>query len=372
MNSFVDDAISLLEKSNADLSPELLSAEDARAALVAYSRAEKLAAYGRTVLARRVRDAEVVARATGTSMGKAKATLQAAEALADADTTREAFKSGRLSPDQASEIARAEVVAPGVADQLLKSAETESFQVLREKARRTVLETAHHQDLGERQRKARSARVFVDELGMVNIPLRLQPHVGTPLAKRAETEAKRRYRAAKREGDPEPFEAYLADAFAAMLGGNSIKPNSKRPELVVLVSHGVAQRGWKDVKPGEHCKIPGVGPVPPEVARDIAKDAFLNGVFFDGTDLRHLRRWSRNIPVDVQIALELGGPPDFDGVTCSSCGARYNPERDHVEPVAAGGATALDNLDWECWPCHRAKTARDRAAGKLKPRAGPL
>ena len=49
----------------------------------------------------------------------------------------------------------------------------------------------------------------------------------------------------------------------------------------------------------------------PEVARRIAQDAFLSGVFYDGKDLRQLLRWSRNIPVEVAIALELGPPPDF-------------------------------------------------------------
>jgi hypothetical protein len=59
---------------------------------------------------------------------------------------------------------------------------------------------------------------------------------------------------------------------------------------VVLVSHEVATRGWTDVREGEMCQIPGVGPVAPAVAKEIAHDAFLTGVFFDGKDLRHMRR----------------------------------------------------------------------------------
>jgi hypothetical protein len=74
--------------------------------------------------------------------------------------------------------------------------------------------------LGERQKQARSARSFTDELGMVNINLRFQPHVGTPIVNRADAEAARLYRAAKKTGDQEPFERYLADAYAKMLSGN--------------------------------------------------------------------------------------------------------------------------------------------------------
>ncbi len=112
----------------------------------------------------------------------------------------------------------------------------------------------------------------------------------------------------------------------------------------MLVSYEVAKRGWTDVREGEVCKIPGVGPVPPEVAREIARDAFLSGVSYDGKDLRHFRRWSRSIPVEVAIALELGDPPAFDGVACTDCGNRFRTETDHIEPRIAGGPSSHANL----------------------------
>ena len=80
----------------------------------------------------------------------------------------------------------------------------------------------------------------------------------------------------KTAGEAEPCERYLADAFAGMLAGagkGAGKGASKRPELVVVVSHEVTQRGWSDVREGEVCKIPGVGPVSPEVARTSASKA---------------------------------------------------------------------------------------------------
>ncbi|HEX9374950.1 MAG TPA: HNH endonuclease, partial [Actinomycetota bacterium] len=141
----------------------------------------------------------------------------------------------------------------------------------------------------------------------------------------------------------------------------------RRPELVVVVSHGVATRGWRDVAEGEVCKIPGVGPVSPEVARQVAQDAFLTGVISDGKDLRHMRRWTRNTPVEVRLALELGDPPAFDGIRCADCGNRFGTEIDHVEPHVALGPASTDNLEPRCWSCHQAKTARDRKAGKLRP-----
>jgi 5-methylcytosine-specific restriction endonuclease McrA len=166
---------------------------------------------------------------------------------------------------------------------------------------------------------------------------------------------------------PERFERHLADAYASMLAGGAGTGPARRPELTVLVSHSVAKRGWKDVKPEELCKIPGIGPVAPQTAKEIASDAFLNGVFFDGKDLRNFKRWSRDIPVAVRAALELGPPPDFNGIRCRDCGNHFRTEWDHVHPRVARGPAGTTNLEPRCWTCHKAKTGRDRRAGKLRP-----
>ncbi len=97
---------------------------------------------------------------------------------------------------------------------------------------------------------------------MVQIHVALEPHVGTPIVARAEAEAARLARTARAERRQEPFERHLADAYAALLAGTGTG-RARRPELVVLVSHEVAKRGWSDVRQGEVCKIPGVGPVAP-------------------------------------------------------------------------------------------------------------
>jgi len=93
----------------------------------------------------------------------------------------------------------------------------------------------------------------------------------------------------------------------------------------------------------------------------------LTGLFFDGRDLTKIRRWTRNVPVEVRLALELGAPPDYDGLKCADCGNRFRNERDHVEPHSQHGPASIDNLEPRCWPCHQDKTERDRRAGKLTP-----
>jgi len=367
----MDEAIRQIEKSNIDLEPEVLEAPAVRELLSRYAKAKKLVSYGETMLAAKLDDPAVVARTTGVSLGKAKAVVDTGNSLKGADDVREAFKSGEISVDQASEIARAEQASPGSSRGLLELAQEDSFQALREKSRKLVLEAEQHRRLAERQHEARRARSYQDDLGMIAINLLLEPHVGVPLVNRAESEAGRLFRAAKKDGRPgsiqdEPFERHLADAYAGLLStGTTTK--ARKPELVVLVSHEITKRGWNDVQEGEVCKIPGVGPISVERAREIASDAFLTGLFYDGTDLRHLRRWSRTTPPEVLLALQLGEPPEFDGVKCIDCGYRFRNEKEHSLPHVAGGCSSTTNLKWRCYGCHQKKTAEDRKEGKLTP-----
>jgi hypothetical protein len=132
----IHDLVEGLEKANANLDPDLLTTESARRLLDEYARAEKLAAYGRTTLAARIDDAKAVARATGTSMGRAKQTLETGAALKDAPEVGDALARGDVSLDQAAEIAKAEQASPGSAGELLEVAKKESFNVLRDQSRR--------------------------------------------------------------------------------------------------------------------------------------------------------------------------------------------------------------------------------------------
>lgn len=386
---YIDLALEMLEKANAELQSELLTAEDARVQLSKYARAHKLTGFGMAEISRKVNDAATVAKASGSSMAKAKSVVATGRAIKDSPELGEALRHGEVSLDQAAEIAVAAGAAPAAVPGLIDAARDEGFHVLRDVARKAKLEAEQHHGLAQRQHEARSGRSYADELGMVNIHLRFEPHIGVPFVARAEAEAQRRHREARRAASDdamparigdivtgrdgkrsrkvEPFERYLADAYADMLAGSGVKGPAKRPELVVLVSHEVTKRGWHDVREGEVCKIPGVGPVAPQRAKEIAQDAFLTGLLYDGKDLRNVRRWTRNTPVEVRLALELGDPPGFDGVRCRRCGNRFRPEFDHRHPHVAGGEASKDNLDPLCYHCHVVKTDEDRKAGKLKP-----
>ncbi|HWC13814.1 MAG TPA: hypothetical protein VG929_04385 [Actinomycetota bacterium] len=362
----LDEAVELLEKANADLEPELLAAPAARRLLATYARAEKLAAFGVAALARKLDDASAIAKETGTSVGKAKETVATGKVLAASGELDTALRCGEISLDQATEIAAAERSAPGAATDLLPVAQDEAFHVLKDKARAAKLDAEQHKNLAERQRAARSARSYSDGLGMVHIHLSFEPHVGAPIVNRAEAEAARLHRAAKKANREEPFERHLCDAYATLLSAKG-HGRTRRPELVVLVSHGVAKRGWQNVDKGELCKIPGVGPVSPEAARQIAQDAFLTGLFYDGEDLRHMRRWTRNTPARSSLRWSSMNLRPSTASDASTAATGSEPRTITWSRIPPRGPASTDNLNPRCWPCHQAKTARDRKAARLRP-----
>jgi hypothetical protein len=164
-------------------------------------------------------------------VGKAKATVVTAKALGGSQDLSDALQHGEISLDQATEIATTAASRPGAARELVAVARDEAFHVLKDKARKVKLEAEQHNGLAERQHAVRTARSYGDELGMVHLHVALEPHVGAPIVNRAEAEAARLLRKAKKAGRAGPFECHLADAYAALLSG-TVKGRARRPELV--------------------------------------------------------------------------------------------------------------------------------------------
>ncbi len=115
--AFVNEAIALLKKANADLEPALPSGETARTLLDAYARAEKLAAFGVAALARKVDDASQLARIAGVSATTAKAVVLTGKTMSQSDELSAAPQQGDVSLDQATVIASADRVGSGGASE---------------------------------------------------------------------------------------------------------------------------------------------------------------------------------------------------------------------------------------------------------------
>jgi hypothetical protein len=153
-----------------------------------------------------------------------------------------------------------------------------------------------------------------------------------------------------------------------MQKGGGGKGRSRRPDLVIVVDVMAYRRGH--AHPGEVSHIIGGGPIPVRFARDLARDAFLKVVVHDGVNIHTVAHFGRYRPAELDTALALGAPPDFDGVTCAEvgCDRRYGLQWDHQDPVANHGPTSAANLQPLCYDHHTEKTKRDRKAGRLRGR----
>ncbi len=365
----------------------LLSGEGAALVAEEMARVEKASAALRAMAAARAADCgahraagfadpdEWMARMTGESRSKARSDLATGSRLSDCPKTKAAAADGELSLGQAEEITKTEREKPGSEGELVDRAKTSSRQELAEECRKRRQDGVDRDALAARQHDRRSFRPWIDGDGMQCGMLKLEPIIGVALLARIQVEADRLHREARRQGSTEPWEAHAGDAVAAILAAGlgwatplaeseaaaPVSPRAPRRADVVFVIDLCTFRSG--VHPDSLCHIMGGGPVPPQVVREMAKDAFLKVVFHDGVNIHtvtHLGRYQR---AELRTALELGGPPEFDGVACSVCGNRFRLQWDHVDPVCNGGVTSFENEDPKCWRCHDDKSRRERAAG---------
>lgn len=327
-------------------------------------------------------DHDWVAAMSGTTSSAAREALRTVDAVHDCPDTSDALRRGDVSVTQASEIVRAEREAPGSEHELLETAKAGSLGAVREQARTRRLEAIDREELRAKQHAARELKHWTDDLGMVAGTFRLAPVAGARFVKRLERATDRRWRDAHRAGRDEPRHALAADAFCDLLGradvvaeqpdidGSAASTKQRTPrrsasaDVVIVQSAEVARRGH--VHPGEVCHVVGGGPIAPsEVEELIAAGAFVKAVLHDGEQVSHVAHYGRNLTAAQRTALGIGPPPAFDGPRCSElgCERRFGLEIDHLDPVAHGGPTSLENLELKCGAHHRDKTKRDRAAG---------
>jgi hypothetical protein len=363
--------------------PELVDGPDAARLLEVFAEIEKLAAGGKLLAARRVESSNIwrrtghrsaaahVAEATGTGMGPAITALEAARLLGSLPATDEAMRKGQLSEAQVKEIAGAASVQPGAEQELVEAAGKQPMSVLKLRCRR-VRATGQDQNATYAAiRRSRYLRHWTDDDGAVRLDARLTPDEGARLAAAVKFQADRLTRQARRAGVDEPAKAIAADALvlltcgAVAIGGDGSGSNRTRtgsqgkktgtasgplPLLHVRVDHGALVRGHLEV--GEICEIPGIGPIPIEVAQRLAVDSILSVLVTDGVDVMTVAHAGRTIPTSLRRALVERD----QACVVPGCDIREALEIDHVDPFGRGGPTRLDNLVRLCHWHHYLKT----------------
>ena len=350
----------------ASLDVPLLSPSDASRAFEIGAELEKLGASLKVLVAPKIAQSDAWARAghrspeewmartSGTSVGHAKATVEAGKRLQDLPATTKAVRSGVLSLAQVAAVADAAAADPSTESQMLEAAGKESLDRLQHKARRVVLESRGSvEERYARQRRLREFSSWIDDEGMTAGRFRLTPEVGAAVINKIRRETDRRFRQANREGQKESPQNYAADAFAALVTGEGLigrKSRAKGSELVVVVSRDSLLRGEVDREAGELCEVPGFGAVPVSVAREMLADCFLKGVLVEGTKIVTVKHFGRYRPAELDTALLVRSVLIDGQVMCivEGCGQTARIQWDHALAHGRGGPTAEWNLNPMC------------------------
>jgi hypothetical protein len=272
--------------------------------------------------------------------------METVRLLDELPATASAFRDGRLSLAQASEIAEVASEWPAYEQPLLDAAENMSLNQLREECRRVKAAAVTDEDERYRRlRKGRYLRSWTDRDGAVRLSARLTPDEGARLLAEVDSRCEEMEHDARAGGWYEGHDAHRADALVdlARTGGGS-GDGAPGPEAMVhiLVHHDALARGHTDE--GERCEIPGVGPIPVSVARRMAGDSILKVIVTRGVDITGVAHAGRNIRAHQRTALEARDP------TCivPGCDIRRGLQIDHTGPYVETHYTGLDSLARLC------------------------
>jgi hypothetical protein len=359
----IDEHLTKLTDALSAVEPETVSGPDAAAVVERAVRIERLGASARTRFARRVTQtgayeqrghkhaAGWLAEQSGESVGQALGVLKTAAQLSEAPVVDDAFKDGRLSLSQAKVAADAGALDPSSQQHLVGVATTGSLRDLKAEASRVK-----RKRFGEdwvRQREAsvyrrRYCRIWSGPEGGVRLDAWLPTVEGARVKAALEHATGQVFDEARRAGLRDRPDAYVADALVRVVTGEAPAP----AQVAVRVDAGALRRGHVDGD--EVCEIPGVGPIPVAVAKDLLGDSVFHAVVTDGVDVKAVTSAKRTIPAALRRALS-----ERDG-TCAvpGCNATLRLQIDHCWDFAKDGPTKLANLQRLCPPHHAMKTRR--------------
>jgi hypothetical protein len=292
-----------------------------------------------------------MASKTGTAVGPAIATMEMVGLLADLPVVAEAFLAGRLSEAQAREIAAVASEVPDTEAQLVEAAGKLSLLSLQEECRRVEAAAAVDEDDRYRQvHRRREIRSWVDRHNVGRMSFR-----GTPdeLA-RVMGEIDRRTgviaEGAIRGRWFESWNAHRVDALVEMAMPGCDAPTPPAGMVHVVVDYDALMRGHSVA--GERCEIPGIGPIPVTLARQMSDDCILKVLLTKGVDVVAVAHGGYTIPAHLRTALDVRDPK------CIVPGCEYSRrlQKDHRNSFGRTQVTKLEDLAHLCPSHHYLKT----------------
>lgn len=291
-----------------------------------------------------------MASKTGGAVGPARASLEMVGLLDTLPVLAAAFRDGLLSEVQAREIAEVASVVPYAEQQLVEAAGKLTLKGLREECQR--VEAAALLDEDERHRRVHSrrrTRAWVRKgeghLSAVMTPDELGRVMAVLDAATNDVVA-----GAIQGGWFESREAHSVDALVELLRPDSSLAAGPETMLHVVVDYDALMRGH--TVPGEKCEVPGIGPIPVTLARQMANDAILKVFLTKGVDVVAVAHAGYTVPAHLRSALELRDPECI----VPGCNARRNLQIDHRNTFNRTRVTRLEDLARLCPFHHRLKT----------------
>jgi polyhydroxyalkanoate synthesis regulator phasin len=207
------------------LDPDSVPLPDVLAVFRSLERMAKLVEGAKLRLARKLEEANVgrldgcrdtaefLAKATGTSIGIARDTLETSKRLDEQRATDAAVAKGHLSAEQARAVSDAVVADPSAERGLLNSAHGQTIRELKQRCAQ-VKANAHPDDRArcEAIRRSRACRTWTGTDGAWNLHVRHVPEVGAEIEALLSPFTHARFEAGRKAGSYEAREAYRADA----------------------------------------------------------------------------------------------------------------------------------------------------------------
>jgi len=292
-----------------------------------------------------------MASKTGTAVGSAIGTMEMMSLLVDLPVVAEAFRSGRLSDAQAREIAAVAAEVPGAEEQLVEAAGKLTLRSLQEECRRVKAAAAVDEDDRYRQvHQRRHIRAWVDRHNVARLSATMTPDELARVMGEIDRRCGDIVAGAIQGRWFESWEAHRVDALVEMTLPDSDIPARPASMVHVVVDYDALMRGH--TVPGERCEIPGIGPIPVTLARQMSEDCILKVLLTKGVDVMTVAHGGYTIPAHLRTALDVRDPKCI----VPGCDGRRRLQKDHRNSFGRTQVTKLQDLAHLCPFHHYLKT----------------
>jgi hypothetical protein len=148
----------------------------------------------------------------------------------------------------------------------------------------------------------------------------------------------------------ESRDAHRVDALLDLVLPDGDVPAPPAGMVHVVVDYEALMRGHTVV--GEKCEIPGFGPIPVTLARQMSEDAILKVLLTKGVDVMAVAHGGYTIPAHLRSALDVRDPKCI----VPGCDARRRLQKDHRNAFGRTRVTKLEDLAHLCPFHHYLKT----------------